>query len=195
MPEKFVITDLDPDKPVSLSAFFGRNAPLEIDLGCGKGRFLAARASKIPSANFIGIERKMDRVRRVEKKIHRLQLSNVRIIRVEAELFMGTLLPALCLSTLYTFYPDPWPKRRHHTRRLFSPDFMNSLARVLVPEGTVHAATDHLDYFEHIIKLVEGDPRFARVEPFVPDEEERTEFETIFLKLGFAANRISFRKI
>jgi len=173
---------------------FDRSAPLEVDLGCGKGRFLSVHASRCPERNFIGVERKMDRVRKVEKKLDRLGLTNVRLLRIEAAYFIEHLLPDACLDVLYIFYPDPWPKRRHNRRRLFSPDFMNSLTRVLSPQGIVHLSTDHLDYFDHMTKVVAKDERFVEAEPYVPDDEERTEFETTFLKLGQKANRLSFRR-
>lgn len=194
MPEQSVVLPVAIDKPVCPNEIFGRKAPLEIDLGCGKGRFLSVHASRYPERNFIGIERKMKRVRKVEKKVNRLGLDNVRLTRIEASFFVQNLLPDSCLDVLYIFYPDPWPKRRHHSRRLFAPPFMDSLTRVLSPDGVVHLATDHTDYFEQMKKTVAADDRFIAAEPYVPDEEERTEFETTFLKLGKKANRLSFKQ-
>ncbi len=193
MPDEPVVLDLDINKPISPSEIFSRTAPLEIDLGCGKGRFLSVHASRHPERNFIGIERKLKRVRKVEKKVNRLDLNNVRLVRIEAAYFVEHMLPDSCLDVLYIFYPDPWPKRRHNRRRLFSPQFMSSLIRVLTPDGIVHLATDHTDYFEQMTRLVAADDRFAEAEPYVPDDEERTEFETTFLKLGKKANRLSFK--
>jgi len=188
-----VVLQVDIQKPISPSEVFGRQAPLEIDLGCGKGRFLSVHASRHPDRNFIGIERKIERARRTAKKAERLGLSNVRLIRIEASYFIERMLPDKCLDVLYIFYPDPWPKRRHNRRRLFAPPFMDSLTRVLAPEGVVHLSTDHEDYFEQMTKVVAKDERFTETAPYVPDDEERTEFETTFLKLGKKANRLSFR--
>jgi tRNA (guanine-N7-)-methyltransferase len=192
VPEEPVVIEVDINKAISPSELFGRQAPLEIDLGCGKGRFLSVHASRHPERNFIGIERKLKRVRKVEKKINRLELSNARLIRIEAAYFVEKMLPDSCLDVLYIFYPDPWPKRRHNRRRLFAPQFMDSLTRVLSKDGIVHLATDHLDYFDQMTKVVGADDRFVEAEPYVPDDEERTEFETTFLKLGKKANRLSF---
>jgi tRNA (guanine-N7-)-methyltransferase len=188
-----VILNIDLEERLSPETIFGRNAPLEVDLGCGKGRFLSVHASRVPEHDFIGIERKLKRVIKVERKAERLELQNVRMIRIEAAYFVERILPDACLSVLYIFYPDPWPKRKHLRRRLFSPTFMDSLVRVLTPDGIVHLATDHADYFEHMTKVVSADSRFIAAEPYVPDEEERSEFETTFRKLGQRANRLSFR--
>lgn len=190
-----IIVDIQPDALISLDTLFSRKAPLEVDLGCGKGRFLSVHASRTPERNFIGIEIKLKRVRKVERKVERLELQNVRLLRTEASHFIEHMLPDACLSTLYIFYPDPWPKRRHQERRLFSPSFMNSLLRVMTPDGVIHLATDHEDYFNHMTKLVSNDDRFKEAEPYVPDEEERTEFETTFRNLGKKANRLSFRPL
>jgi tRNA (guanine-N7-)-methyltransferase len=192
VPSSPVILDIDIEKTLSPETIFCRQAPLEVDLGCGKGRFLSIHASRCPERNFIGIERKSDRVKKVERKVDRLDLSNVRIIRIEAAYFIENLLPDKCLSTLYIFYPDPWPKRKHLRRRIFSPTFMDSLTRILRPDGIVHLATDHVDYFEQMTRVVTGDDRFVASQPYVPDEEERTEFEAIFRKQGKQPNRISF---
>ena len=193
MPEEPVVLEVDINSKISPTELFGRKAPLEIDLGCGKGRFLSVHASRFPERNFIGIERKQKRVSKVEKKIDRLELTNARLIRIEAAYFVERMLPDSCLDVLYIFYPDPWPKRRHNRRRLFAPPFMDSLTRVLSKDGIVHLATDHLDYFDQMTKVVAADDRFVEAEPYVPDDEERTEFETTFLKLGKKANRLSFK--
>lgn len=193
MPQSSVINDIDINSRISLESIFNRVAPLEIDLGCGKGRFLSVHASRYPEINFIGIERKQKRVEKVDKKLQRLKLDNVRLIRIEAEYFIENMLPDNCLTTLYIYFPDPWPKRKHQRRRIFSPDFMNTLTRILTRQGIVHLATDHDDYFEQMKKVVAGDDRFTETTPYVPGEEERSEFETTFLKLGKQANRLSFR--
>lgn len=193
MPKSSVITDLDITSRISPELIFNRNAPLAIDLGCGKGRFLSVHASRHPEINFIGIEIKLKRIEKVDKKIQRLELENVRLMRIEAAYFIENMLPDNSLSTLYIYYPDPWPKRKHQRRRIFSPEFMNSLVRILTPQGVVHLATDHDDYFEQMKKVVSGDDRFTETIPYVPDDEERSEFETTFLKIGKKANRLSFK--
>ena len=102
------------------------------------------------------------------------------------------LMPAEYVANYYFFFPDPWPKARHHDYRLFNPEFMDALYRTLVSEGCLHVATDHLPYFEEIYELLRADKRFSEIEAFQPDETERTDFELIFSHKQIG--RCSFRK-
>ena len=134
------------------------------------------------------------RLRKVEKKVRREALTNVRLIQIEASYLVGYMLPPGAISAYYIFFPDPWPKRRHHRRRLFSPAFMNSLHGTLVEGGRVHIATDHLDYFAEIHGLMNADTRFEEIAAFVPEEEEQTNFELIFLGQQKEIGRCSFSR-
>jgi tRNA (guanine-N7-)-methyltransferase len=154
--------------------------PFEIDLGCGKGRFLLARARKFPETNFLGIDRLLGRIRRIDRKALRAGLSNVRVLRLDGYYTVTFLVPPHSVDTYYVFYPDPWPKGKHHHNRLFNEPFMDAIARTLKPGGKIHSATDHLPYFEQICKLIKNDSRFEQTEPFVPAEDEVTDFELIF---------------
>ena len=178
-----------------ISDLFTIPAPLEVEIGCGKGRFLSARAATHPEINFLGIDRMLRRIRKSDKKIIRFQLKNVRLLRIEAAYALERLLPPLCVSTYYVFFPDPWPKRRHHQRRLFSPAFMDMLDRTLIPGGTLYFATDHTDYSDWVRKLFAKDPRFTAVPHLEPREEERTEFEILFTGQGLTISRSGFKKI
>jgi tRNA (guanine-N7-)-methyltransferase len=168
-------------EPTDFRAFFEHpERPLEIDLGCGMGRFLLARAVKFPEINFLGIDRQLKRIKKISKKALRQELFNIRLFRMEA--FYGTtyLIPPQSVDTYYIFYPDPWPKEKHHHNRLFNPDFMDAVARTLKPGGKLHTATDHLPYFEEIFKLLKNDARFEETDTFVPSPDEVTDFELIF---------------
>lgn len=179
---------------LSFEKLFPARAPLEVEIGCGKGRFLAARACAHPSINFLGIDKLLKRLRKTDKKITRAGLTNVRLIKIDASYAFEKLLPESSVSALYIFFPDPWPKRRHHRRRLFSPEFMDSLCRVIVQGGNIYLATDHSEYSEWIRKLFVKDPRFAETPHFEPEEHERTEFETLFLAQGARIARLGFTK-
>ena len=168
--------------------------PLEVDVGCGKGRFLLARAQAHPSTNFLGIDRLMKRLRLVDARIIRSNLSNVRLLYVDALYMVASLLPAASVTAFYIFFPDPWPKRRHHRRRLFSPTFLDALDRTLLPDGQVNVATDHGDYFAEISKLLQRDPRFVEAPIFQPSEAERTHFELTFMNVGAPIFRLAVRK-
>ena len=168
--------------------------PLEVDVGCGKGRFLTARAQAHPDINLLGVDRLLRRLRKIDKKIARLELTNVRLLRIEASYAIRYMLPPSSVTTFYIFYSDPWPKKRHHKRRLFNEDFLDRLFGVLVPGGTVHVATDHGDYFDEIRGLFERDSRYSETPAFEPVEEEKTDFEILFLKQDARIGRGSFRK-
>ncbi|MCU0858365.1 MAG: tRNA (guanosine(46)-N7)-methyltransferase TrmB [Pontiellaceae bacterium] len=154
--------------------------PFEIDLGCGKGRFLLARARKFPKTNFLGIDRLLNRIKRIDRKIVRQNLLNTRVLRADGYYTVTFLVPPQSVETYYVFYPDPWPKGKHHHNRIFNEPFMDAIARTLKPGGKLHAATDHLPYFEKIHKLIKNDARFEETEPFVPSEDETSDFELIF---------------
>ncbi len=155
--------------------------PLEVDVGSGKGRFLLARAARFPGVNFLGIERLLGRLRKIDRKACRGGLANVRLLRMDAYYATTYLLPAASVSTFYVFFPDPWPKVRHQAHRLFNEAFLEALARTLRPGGRVHVATDHLPYFEQVRAILAGDGRFEPAAPFEPAEEERTDFELLYL--------------
>ncbi|MFC1497224.1 tRNA (guanosine(46)-N7)-methyltransferase TrmB [Verrucomicrobiota bacterium] len=179
---------------LSLEEIFNPGKPLEIDLGCGKGRFLVARAKSYTEINFLGIDRLLVRLRKVNKKIIREGLNNVKLLRIEASYAVKHLLPPETVSSFYIFFPDPWPKKRHHKRRLFTSSFLDALYRTLKSSGHIHIATDNLNYFEEICDLFGKDPRFKTEPPFEPNDEEKTNFELIFTEQNAPIGRCSFSK-
>lgn len=195
MPETLRIIPNDWSAPLDLQAIFG--APpqrLEIDLGCGKGRFLLARAETHPTVSFLGVDRQLHRIGKTERKALRASLCNIRLIRAEIAYTVANLLAPGTVATYYLFFPDPWPKRRHHRRRVFDPIFMDALHRTLADEGCLHVATDHLDYFTNIRDLLQRDQRFQEIAPFVTTAAEQSDFELIFLQQNLPIGRCSFRK-
>ena len=167
--------------PLALDRYFGNVGPVEVDLGCGKGRFLLARARRHPHIHFLGIDRMLRRIRKVDNKARRAGLGNVRLLRMEGYYAVSYLLPEGGVSAYYILFPDPWPKQRHHDHRLFNPAFVRALHRTLAAGGRVHVATDHLAYFEEIRAGILASGGFREVEPFVPDEEEQTDFERYYV--------------
>ena len=183
-------TGIDAVLPIDI--LFDPARPLELDCGCGKGRFLLARATAHPEVQFLGLDRMLVRIRKLDRKILRAGLSNVKLLRMEAFYSLQQLLPAHRLRTVYFFFPDPWPKRRHHRRRLFSPEFLDILWSRLEPGGTVQVATDHLDYFAEIRKCLTADARFREVPHLVRNAEEQTDFELIFRGQGLPIGECAF---
>ena len=155
---------------------------LEIDLGCGKGRFLLARAAKNPAVNFLGIDRMLRRIRKVDNRARRLDLGNIRLMRLEAYYAVAHLLPPASVDTYYVFFPDPWPKAKHEGHRLFNALFLDALHRTLAADGVAHVATDHLPYFEQLSAVFAADARFAPIAPFIPPEDEQTDFERYYVE-------------
>jgi len=190
-----VIGVSDPAVPLPLDALFDPARPLEIEIGCGKGRFLAARAAKCRDAQYLGIERMLSRVRKLDKKACNLGLTNLRVLRLEAFYTFYYLLPAHRVRTVYVFFPDPWPKRHHHNRRLFSPLFLDVLWTRLEIGGAVQVATDHLDYFAEIRKRLAADARFKEIPAMERSEDEQTEFEHIFRSQGLPIGQCAFQTL
>lgn len=190
-----VIPVLDPTIPLPLDTLFDPARPLEIEIGCGKGRFLSARALAYPATQYLGIERLLSRVRKLDKKACRLGLENLRVLRLEAVYTFYYLLPPHRVRTVYVFFPDPWPKRRHHSRRLFGPLFLDALWTRLEVGGTVEIATDHPDYFAEIRARFSADPRYSEVPAMERSENEQTEFEHIFRSQELPINQCAFQTL
>jgi len=167
--------------PVDFRNVFDQERPVEIDLGCGKGRFLLARATAHPDVSFLGIDRMLKRIRKIDNKTRRAGLKNIRLMRVEGYYAVSYLIPPASVQTYYILFPDPWPKKKHHDHRLFNPRFVDALYRTLKPGGIVHIATDHLPYFDEIDAIMKQDARFSEVEPFKPTPDEQTDFELWYL--------------
>lgn len=169
-------------------------ATIEVDVGCGKGRFLLARAAANPGTAFLGIERQAGRIRRVARCVEKSGLRNVRLLQLEASYVIEQLLPPASVSVYYIFFPDPWPKRRHHTRRLLDTEFLDRAWRTLAPGGIIHAATDDAAYFRQIHANLTADQRFTEVPPFIPTPGEMTDFECIFTAQGKPTHRCSVKR-
>jgi tRNA (guanine-N7-)-methyltransferase len=189
-----IITVTDPCKPLPIA--FDPARPLEVEVGCGKGRFLTGRAAANPQTDFLGIERMLGRVHSFDDKCRRLKISNAHVLRLEALYTFWYLLPAHSVRTVYVFFPDPWPKKKHHSHRLFGPMFLKALWKRLAPGGKLEFATDHEEYFRYVteecfpqFETTAGEtprtaPAFVRVPPMERPPEAWTEFETRFRGQG-----------
>ena len=175
-----IIRVTDPCRPLEFPA----DTPIEVEVGCGKGRFLTGRAAAHPERRFLGIERMPERVRSFDRKCVRLGLQNTDVLRLEALYSFHYLLPLHGLDTVYVFFPDPWPKRKHHSHRLFGPLFLNALHHRLKTGGKLEFATDHAEYFGVVEACFAEDRRFRKVAPMTRGESEWTEFEALFRGQG-----------
>jgi tRNA (guanine-N7-)-methyltransferase len=193
---------LDPERVLASldwSEVFDSEAPVEIELGIGKGRFLLAAAVARPEVNHLGIEWANKYLRIAESRAVKRGLKNVRFARLDGRELICTTVPDHSVAAYYVFYPDPWPKKRHHKRRFFQPETLDHLVRTLVPRGWLHVATDHEEYWSVIEPLLDGDARFERQAVFggpafpVPTDGPLTNYEEKYGREGRARHRATWR--
>lgn len=165
---------------LDLTALFGRSAPTILEIGFGMGETTAAIAQAHPQLNYLGVEVHSPGVGSMLKLIDTHRLANVRIVQHDAvEVVEHMLLPAT-LEAIHVFFPDPWPKRRHHKRRLIQPSFVRLLAERLKPGGYLHLATDWYQYALQILEVVSAQPGLVNTaDGFAPRPSHRpvTKFE------------------
>jgi tRNA (guanine-N7-)-methyltransferase len=182
--------------PLDLLAIFGRIAPLDVDLGCGNGDLLCELAHRHPARNFLGIEKLLGRVAKARRKSANLE--NVRVLNVESCYAIRYLLPEASVQNFYLLFPDPWPKRRHHRRRIVTREFLDSIHRALEPGGLLHIATDQLDYFTQMQRIADlpGKLECLKHSSFRQDVDlPLTKFERRFSDQGAPIYRLVLRKI
>ena len=179
---------------------FGREGRVEIEIGIGKGRFLLAAAESRPDVLHFGVEWANEFLRIAEGRAEKRGLENVRFARVDAGDFVRRAVPDASVDAYYVFYPDPWPKKRHHKRRFFQPANAEALARTLRPGGPLHVATDHEEYWAVIEPLLNGHPAFARERVFggtdfpLPLDGPLTNFEAKYANEGRGRHRGTWRR-
>jgi len=178
---------------LDLAELFGRSAPLHVDLGCGDGSFLCEMAQQFATRNFLGIERLTKRVEKVRHKAEKIE--NVRVLRADSLFAVRYLLPESSVETFYLLFPDPWPKRRHQLRRIFTRDFLDAIAIALQQYGVLRVATDQLDYFQQVERLSQAHLQF-QVAPQSSDDAVLpvTKFERKFREQGVPIYRLTLRK-
>ena len=167
-------------EPMNLDRVWTQTGPRIVDLGCGKGRFLLAHARRNPEARLLGVERKLRRVRKIDHKAYKAGIGNIRLLRMEGMYTMRYLIPAAWIDKLFVYFPDPWPKDRHHKNRMFSPEFLDAVARTLAPDGVVHFATDHAPYAEQVREILNEDVRWTDATVYEPEEDEISDFELMW---------------
>ncbi|MFT4641099.1 MAG: tRNA (guanine-N7-)-methyltransferase [Verrucomicrobiales bacterium] len=177
-------------------ALFPGERPMELDIGCGDGRFLLAIGAQHPERDFLGVERLLGRMRKVCRKVERQGLENVRVLRLESSYALECLLPPASFSRLHVLFPDPWPKARHHERRIVRSANLGFFARVLAPGGEFLFKTDHEPYHVDGTEAIRASGLFEEV-PWEDDAffYPRTDFEEHWLGQGKAIYRSRFRKI
>lgn len=143
---------------------FGNDHPVELEIGVGKAGFLLRRAKALPERNFLGIEWAGKYYRYAVDRLMRHGVTNARLVRTDASYFVRVVCPRGSLAALHIYHPDPWPKARHHRRRLIQRDFVDAAAACLAPGGRWAVQTDHAEYFEQIRALLIGHPALVETE-------------------------------
>ncbi len=185
------------ESPLDLDQIFGRDAPNILEIGFGMGETSTAIAQANPQNDYLGIDVHTPGVGSLLKQIEATRLSNLRIIQHDAVEVLKNMIPPVSLAGVHIFFPDPWPKTRHHKRRLIQPEFISLLCERLKAGGYFHVATDWKDYAEHILKVLSSEPQLANTaQDYAPRQEHRplTKFELRGLKLGHPVWDIVFRK-
>jgi len=180
---------------LEVTGLFPANQPLEVELGSGDGSFLANYAKLHPERNFLGIERLLGRLRKLDRKGLRAALENLRVLRIESAYLVEYLLPLQSVSALHIYFPDPWPKRKHRKNRLVTPRFTEIAYDALVPEGLVYLRTDDEDYFTQMVTVFAGNSRFRLVETPPELSAVVTDFERGFQARGINTLRAAYLKV
>jgi tRNA (guanine-N7-)-methyltransferase len=187
-----------------LAKLFARDLPapprLTVDLGFGRGELLLELAAADPTGAYLGVEYSFKRVLKLARRLARTELRNVRLVRATAEAVVGDRLRDRCVSAFWINFPDPWPKKRHHRRRLLQPGFVAQLARRLEPGGVLQVATDHAGYAEAIAEVLAGEPLLENVHAPQPWRDEppprcATAYELEWRAQGRACHYFAWRRV
>jgi tRNA (guanine-N7-)-methyltransferase len=185
--------------PLDLNSVFGRTAPRILEIGFGAGEALAAYASAHPEIDCFGIEVHRPGVGHLLRDLHTREIRNVRVICHDAVEVLRQQIPAASLAAVHIFFPDPWPKKRHHKRRLIQPSFVELVSRALEPDGLLRLATDWQEYAVHMREVIEGNPGFVSLgthDGYIerPSDRPITRFERRGHRLGHGVWDLAYRK-
>jgi tRNA (guanine-N7-)-methyltransferase len=180
-------------EPLDLNGLFPRPQPLEVELGCGDASFLVELAQRHSDRNFIGVERLLGRISKLDRKGRRAGLKNLRGVRIESSYFLQYLLPPGSASALHIYFPDPWPKKRHHKHRLINENFPALARAALAPAGQVFLRTDDAPYFAQMTGIFDAQKGFKKTETPAELAALLTDFEKEFSARGIKTLRAAYQ--
>ena len=180
-------------EPLKLAELFPQPQPLEVELGCGDASFLVEYARRNPQTNFIGVERLLGRIQKLDKKGRRTGLTNTRGVRIESAYFLEYLLPPHSAAALHIYFPDPWPKKKHRRHRLINENFPSLARKTLSPGGTVFLRTDDADYFQQMTEVCDVVKEFSKTETPASLAEITTDFERDFNAEGIPTLQAAYQ--
>jgi tRNA (guanine-N7-)-methyltransferase len=178
---------------LDLPQLFPKPQLLEVELGCGDASFLAEYAQRHSEHNFIGVERLLGRIRKLDRKGRQAGLENLRGLRIESSYFLQCLLPSHAASMLHIYFPDPWPKKKHRKHRLINEQFPGLARAALAPGGVVYLRTDDADYFAQMTDVFGASKEFQKVPTPFELAEVLTDFEREFNARGISTLRAAYR--
>lgn len=192
-----VVADLPPG-PVDLDEWFGRAAPVTLEIGPGMGETTAALAQAEPETNYLAVDVYEPGLAQLMMRAEAAGTANLRLMRGDAVVLLEDHLPAGSLSRVRIFYPDPWPKKKHHKRRLVQPSLVAVVASRLAPGGTLHLATDWENYAEHMLAVCAAEPLLRnRYDGWAPRPSWRplTKFESRAEEEGRVSRDLIFERV
>ncbi|HPR18343.1 MAG TPA: tRNA (guanosine(46)-N7)-methyltransferase TrmB [Candidatus Cloacimonadota bacterium] len=199
--DKFAFFEIKPeqDRCLNLQQIFGNAHPVHLEIGSGRGEFLVHQAQENPEINFVAIELKEKRIKTILRQLDAETHKNVRLMKLYVDAKVTSILPAESFQMIYIIHPDPWPKRRHHSRRLIQQNFIDVLWKLLLPAGRIRLSTDHTGYADWIVNEFSRRPDFVSVyengftcDP--PENHFETFFEKVKRKEGFPPYFMEFEK-
>ena len=180
---------------LELAALFPQSQPLEVELGSGDGSFLVNYARLHTERNFLGVERLLGRLRKLDRKGRRASLTNLRGLRIESAYFLEYLLPRQSAAALHIYFPDPWPKRKHRKNRLINVRFTEIAHQALAADGVVYLRTDDEDYFAQMVTVFAANSSFQLAQTPAELSAVVTDFERNFQARGVATLRAAYVKV
>jgi tRNA (guanine-N7-)-methyltransferase len=180
-------------KRLNLAELFPKPQPLEVELGCGDASFLVEYARRNPEKNFIGVERLLGRIQKLDRKGRRAGLTNLCGVRIESSYFLQYLLPPRSAAALHVYFPDPWPKQKHRRHRLVGENFPALARAALAPGGRIYLRTDDADYFQQMTEVFGASGEFQEIETPMELAALPTDFEREFNARGIKTLRAAYQ--
>ena len=178
---------LEPTGPLAWREIFGNDHAVEVEIGSGKGLFLVSAAMQTPGRNFFGVEIARKFAQFAAGRLAQNSLQNARIARVDARLVFGEWLEAGSVAAVHVYFPDPWWKRRHKKRRIFTQELVSQIARAIIPDGELRVASDVEEYFRQMQTLTVAQGAFQSIELALdpePHDNYLTNFERKYRRVG-----------
>tara|TARA_Y100001960_G_C14695775_1_gene838952 strand:- start:740 stop:1360 length:621 start_codon:yes stop_codon:yes gene_type:complete len=182
-------------EPINIKNLFPVEQSMELELGCGDGSFTLDYAIGNPSRNVVALERLLGRITKLNRKAHRAGLRNLRLLRAEAVYVIKYLLLPESFNAIHVYFPDPWPKKRHHKNKLITKKFPPLVKRLLRSNGVVYMRTDNIEYFEQMLDVFGLAKGFDSVETPESLKKFITDFERDFNSQGIPTKYAAYRSI